>query len=298
MKSNTQIALGTAQLGMRYGVNNKVGQPSKEDAFAILDAAFAGGVDTFDTASTYGSSEEILGEWCKGRNLLNRVRIISKCKPSATTADAVRKEITESLARLKMNHLDGYLLHSPEHLSNEHVIEGLHAIQKEGLATHVGVSVYTPDEALRALELGLEYIQVPYNVFDRRLDKTDFFEKAAKASVTVFARSPFLQGLLIMEPSQIPLHLSEARPLVERFQEVAKKYDLSPTEAALLFVRLRSKAAYVVLGAETPQQVEENLSFSIPANAKEYVEEIESAFPDVPEAIVNPSLWGTVQLSR
>lgn len=300
-----KFVLGTAQLGMKYGINNTTGQPSLDESFAILDTAFSAGIDTFDTARSYGDVEDIIGEWIRSRDMSGKVKVISKMRPKAlesysdgtAVADIVCAEIRESLAHLGIDRLDGYLLHTADHVYRDDILEGLRRAKREGLVEHIGISIYDEPEALEAVHRGLEYVQVPYNAFGQRLDRTDFFELAEKAGITTFARSPFLQGLLLMEPDQIPPNLAHARPLVEKFADIAKRYRFVPLEAALLFA-YRSRASYVVFGAETNAQLKEILTIGerLPFMATECVAEIRKAFSEVDRAIVNPSLWSKIKL--
>jgi len=286
-----RLVLGTVQLGMKYGVNNKNGQPSTQEAFAILDAAVAAGIDTFDTASVYGDAERVLGEWIEARAQNGKVRIITKIK--AVSAVDVRTEICNSLGRLRMEHLDGCLLHVPQQLYQADMVAGLQEAKQEGLTAHIGVSVYEEKDALHAIEIGMDYIQVPYNVFDQRLDKTDFFERAREAGVMVFARSPFLQGLLLMDPDALPAPLARARPYLEKFIAIAQNAGLSQSEAALMFALEHGRADYVVFGTETVHQLQEIVAIarSSSSRAGEWMEEAKDAFADVPLDIIDPSVW-------
>lgn len=281
--------LGTVQLGMPYGIANTAGQPSKEEAFKILDTAFAGGIHTFDTASAYGSAEELLGEWIEARAVKDAVSVVSK--GTAETVEEMEVEIRGSLKRLNLESLDGYLLHSQADMCASERLEALRQVKEMRLATHVGVSVYSEDEALRSLEAGLDYIQVPYNVFDTRLDRVDFFDRAKEKGVTVFARSPFLQGLLLMDMESVPPHLSAARPHLEKFIEMSRRHGLSPLEAALLFA-YNSRAQHVIFGAESSAQVADILSIiegkKMPVDLRR---EIRESFRDVETAILDPRLW-------
>ncbi|TSC69814.1 MAG: oxidoreductase [Parcubacteria group bacterium Gr01-1014_49] len=298
-RKNTFV-LGTVQLGMAYGIRNTTGKPSLEEAFAILDTAFSSGIDTFDTARSYGDVEDIIGKWIRSRGISEKVKVISKMRPKAfehyaegtAVADIVCAEVRESLEHLGISRLGGYLLHTADHVYRDDVLHGLRRAKQEGLVEHIGISIYEEPEALEAVHRSLEYVQVPYNAFDQRLDKTDFFDLAEKAGVVTFARSPFLQGLLLMEPDQIPLRLAHARPLVEKFIEIAKRYQLSPIEAALLF-SYRSRASHIVFGAETSAQLKGILTIGgrLPSMSTECVEDLRKAFPAVDRAIVNPSLW-------
>ena len=53
----TTLCLGTVQLGLHYGINNKVGMLTDEQAFEVLDAAYEAGFRAVDTAPAYGESE-------------------------------------------------------------------------------------------------------------------------------------------------------------------------------------------------------------------------------------------------
>jgi aryl-alcohol dehydrogenase-like predicted oxidoreductase len=300
---NERLVLGTTQLGMKYGLNNVVGKPSKKEAFAILDAAYDGGIVLFDTAFAYGTSEALIGEWIHKRGLKDKVRIISKMKPhilngypDGTKADRiVERELKKSLKRLRVKRLDGYLLHTPSYIYLSHVVSALKKAKRKGLVQNIGVSIYNEQEALQAAELGVDYVQVPSNVLDQRLDTTNFWSIVEKNKVTVFARSPFLQGLLVMEPQKIPAHLSYARSYVEKFQSIAKRNSMTPAQAALKFSYVRSKAPHIVFGAESAAQVTENLRTVQNAQDEEWMHEVEESFRTIEHAVVNPSLWTSVK---
>jgi len=165
----SRLVLGTAQLGMAYGVANANGAPTKKESFAILDAAREGGINTFDTAAAYGSSEKVLGSWIQARGQKEVISIVTKIKGDDSTT--IRKEIKDSLSRLQIPKLDGCLLHAPQNMYKTDVMNSLKETKKAGLVSNVGVSVYDEVDALRALELSVDYIQIPYNAFDQRFDR-------------------------------------------------------------------------------------------------------------------------------
>ena len=57
-----KLALGTVQFGLPYGITNQQGQVPSDEVARMLKLAAASGIDTLDTASTYGTSESVLGE--------------------------------------------------------------------------------------------------------------------------------------------------------------------------------------------------------------------------------------------
>ena len=176
-----KLCLGTVQLGMKYGINNAIGrQPTEEESFALLQAAQNNGIDTFDTASVYGNAEVVLGNY--NLNSPGEVHFISKLKPDcADNPTAVLEEIQNSLRRLKVKQLAGYLLHRATDLKRQSIMDGLAEAKKRGLTEKIGVSIYEPEEAMLAADdKRIDCIQVPYNVLDKRLDQAGFFKLANK----------------------------------------------------------------------------------------------------------------------
>lgn len=296
-----KLALGTVQLGLPYGINNKTGKPSRDAAFAILDTAIKSGVTMFDTASLYGDAEEVLGEFIALRRLENHVSVVSKMR--ALTADdfsrgivsVMRDEAEKSIKRLRMPVLDGYLLHDPTGVYNAEILSGLAALKKSGRVKKVGVSIYEEKDALYAASLGsIDYIQIPYNIFDQRLDKTDFFALTKKNNITVFARSAFLQGLLLMEADAIPKHLAEAKGYIQKLDAIIQEYGLTREQVALLFSYFNGNIDYVVVGVDTREQLEEHVhTVTKLKNYEECLKKIKDVFlaMDISKNIISPNLW-------
>ena len=287
-----KICLGTAQIGQYYGVNNALGRkPNYEESFQILTSAINCGINFFDTAGVYGDAENILGKF----NISNfSVNVVSKLKGNLPNdADAVLNEIKTSLKNLVLKSLNGYLLHDAKDFYRSEILNGLKLAKENGLTKNIGVSIYEPEDALNVVkDKNIDYIQIPYNVLDQRLDKTNFFELAEKNNVKVFARSVFLQGLLLFYPNNLPNHLIKAKPYIEKFQSIAARYNFTPAEAAFLYSYCHSKIDYILFGVETVQQLENNIATVAKAdNFKDCYAELHGTFENVDREIIIPSLW-------
>ena len=297
----TKLVLGTAQFGLKYGINNKTGKLSKPRVHEILKYAYDKGIKYFDVANAYGNAEEILGEFIEKNKLKNKISIISKLKPNildgykGKLGKLIEGQINLSLSRLKIDSLKGYLLHTPEYIYNNEVIRILKKIKKKGLIKNFGVSTYNEKEAVYAALLPVDFIQVPYNVFDQRLDKTDFFTIAKKNKVKIFARSPFVQGLVLMKNEEIPKHLNETQPYLKIFDKIIKRYSLTRLEAALLFSYNNKNLDHVVIGVDNLGQLKEAIritsNFADPIRLKECFIELNKKFRNVKGSFFIPSLW-------
>src|SRR3989344_522680 len=100
----TALALGTVQLGVSYGVSNRIGRPSIEEIHAILNSAWHQGIRVLDTASSYGNAEQLIGEYINP----SMFEIISKISSSISFQD-VKKVFEKTLHSLRRDYLYGLL---------------------------------------------------------------------------------------------------------------------------------------------------------------------------------------------
>jgi aryl-alcohol dehydrogenase-like predicted oxidoreductase len=100
----SKLALGTVQFGLDYGVTNLRGQVTIDEVKNILDFAKNNKINTLDTASLYGNSEQILGEVG-----VNDYQVITKTIPLKDSANEV---FYKSLENLNQRQVDGLLIHN------------------------------------------------------------------------------------------------------------------------------------------------------------------------------------------
>ena len=108
--------MDTVRLGKTELVVNKNGfgalpvqRVEMADAVYLLQKAFYNGINYFDTARAYSDSEEKLGEAFH----YVREKIVISTKTAAVTAEGVRKDLEESLRKLKTDYIDIYQFHNP-----------------------------------------------------------------------------------------------------------------------------------------------------------------------------------------
>ncbi len=294
-----KLCLGTVQFGLKYGIagNDK---PNLASCIEILDYAYQNDICSFDTAAAYGDAEDVLGEFIKQKKINQyKIEINSKVSPDIFEEGTnnnwyirAKECVINSLKKLNIECLDGYMLHNANALDNEEVIAALNRLKKEGYVRRIGSSVYTPNEAKRTFSYNeMEIIQIPYNIFDQRLDKEGFFDPEIIGNKKIYARSAFLQGLLLMPVNEIPLYLSEAVPKVKRFEELCESFNITRTHAALSFVKNNDKIDYLVFGIDNLNQIKEFIEIFFKATDKSVIEQISEEFIQVNDNILMPFLW-------
>ena len=288
-----RLVLGTVQLGMPYGIANTTGKPDLECACAIVKAAIDVGVTRFDTAQAYGDSEEVLGRVFDRLKPGEKICVYSKLHPGLDLCreDVIRRSVEESLRKLGVNRLEGLLLHHEDGLRywDKGLGRALRGLVGEGRVKSIGASFYTPQQALAALDIdGIDLIQVPANILDRRFEDAGVFRKARTLNKQVFVRSVFLQGLLLMPLERVPSFLKAAIPYLEHIEKTASVSGLTRQELALAYALRRYPDARVIFGAESRAQVMENMRA---LNSPVVMDVDHDIFRNVPENILNPACW-------
>ena len=294
------FSLGTVQLGMNYGINNATGKPDAETSNAILNLAMENGINVLDTAGSYGDSEIVIGNWLKTVALDRRPLIVTKVagiQPGSYrfVKEYIQGKVAASKERLGVEQLDMLLLHNfDEYLRDEdHVRQAMEELKADGDIRFTGASAYSHHDYGKIAETGFDATQIPINLFDWTQIENGGMEKLEKSGMIVFARSVFLQGLVFADPDNLPEKMIFARETLIKFRGLCRKYHLTPAILAISYVRSLSAVTSLVLGCETPRQVQENVdlfSQCVTLSAAE-LSDIRSCFVDTPIRILNPSLW-------
>lgn len=287
------LALGTAQLGMDYGIANRSGRPGEDAAFAILDTAWAAGVRVFDTAPGYGTAEELLGSWLTERAVADAV-VVTKLDASVDVgnAKAMAAAVAASRERLR-GALDCLLLHDPAAVSRwPAVARALQTCRERGLVRRFGVSVYEPEQFAQALEHEeISVVQAPASALDRRLVDSGLLAEGLASGRTIVVRSVFLQGALTLAPNELPPSLAFAAPTVARWRALCERHGLAPEGAALRWARTVAPHALVLVGCESRSQVTRNAtSWQAGPLDKTFLADL-AGLPPAPERLLDPRGW-------
>jgi len=261
-----RLILGTAQLGMDYGIANTTGQPVYDTARSIVQEAWESGICEFDTAQAYRQSEQVLGQIFKDLGITDQVKVITKFVPDIEHSDraALNNAFEISLNNLGVESLYGLMLHREDMLDlwEKGVGRYLMGMVDSGRVGHVGVSVYSPERATQALNTeGISMIQIPTNIIDRKFERAGVFDLADDLRKTIYIRSIFLQGLPLMLPDTLPQHMRFAASALKRLAEFAQDVCLTAKELCIGYIKHAFPNSRLVFGVETLAQVKENLRY-------------------------------------
>ena len=250
----SRLSLGTVQFGLPYGVANTGGQMSEAAAHAILRLAQDSGVSTLDTASSYGSSESVIGAFGS-----ENWRITTKLAALPDNCDDVEawveSEIRGSLDRLCAVSVHAVLLHHPDDLlgtRGDQLHDALMTCRAQGLFRAHGVSLYRTGDLDRFVgHFDIDVVQLPFNILDRELVAGGHARSLRKAGIEVQVRSVFLQGLLLLSLDEQIRRFPAGESVWRAFADWAVEQGISRYEACVRFALGQTDIDAIIVGVDS-----------------------------------------------
>ena len=288
-----KLALGTVQFGLDYGVANTDGKMDITTMISILQRARAKGIDTLDTAISYGESEKRLGMAnVKDWHIITKLPEIPDGCTSINTW--ILNQVQKSLLRLRVTRISALLLHRPDQLLESNGVEiwkALQDLKQKNIVKKIGFSVYDCNQ-LDALWDSFQpnIVQMPYNLLDQRFLISGWMKKMNDAGVEIHVRSIFLQGLLLMSKSDRPEKFNHWKEIWEVLDAWLLEYDITAVEAAISFAMDNPYIDKMVVGVDNVQQLEEILSIILKRKIVHPPKSLHTS--DV--RLINPSQWNSL----
>ncbi len=198
----SRIGLGTWAIGgVLWGGSNDL------ESIKTIQHSIDEGINLIDTAPVYGfgHSEEVVGKALAEDGRRDKAVLATKVGLEWTNGNVtrnssparIRKEIEDSLLRLRTDRIDIYQIHWPDTVVPiEETAEAMLALQREGKILALGVSNFSPEQmdAWRRLA-PLHSAQPPYNIFEREIE-SNVLPYALKHKLIVLSYGAICRGLL------------------------------------------------------------------------------------------------------
>lgn len=284
------IGLGCWPMGAGYW-----GKADDEESIRTLHAALEAGVNHFDTAPAYGAghSEEVVGRGLEGR----RAEAVLSTKVGAAP-ERIRSSLEASLERLRTDYVDVCYVHWPQRKAPlAETMAVLESLRREGRIRAIGVSNFTVDMMEIASDYGeIDVIQPPYNLIWRFIEE-DVLPYCRDRGIGVVSYSSLAQGLLtgtlglnttfagddqrVRNVLFQPENYAKSLYTVERLRAVADRAGVSVAGLALRWLVLRPGVTSALVGARTPQEIEQNAAAMDGGLDEELLSEIEEISDEV-----------------
>jgi len=271
-----EMGLGAWQWGDRlvWQYGHGYGDEQVREAFQI---SLQEGIQFIDTAELYGNglSERLLGTFIKETD--QPVLIATKFFPWPWRfyKGAIVRAMKGSLARLNVESVDLYQIHSPNPIiSTDRLMEGLAECVKSGMARTVGVSNFGQSRMLAAYSslarhnIPLASNQVHYSLLNRTVEKDGTLARCKELGIRLIAYSPIEKGLLSgkYSPENPPSGtrarvyagiLPKIKPLIKLITEIGQDHG-GKTHSQVALNWLICKGTMPIPGAKNAAQAQEN----------------------------------------
>ncbi len=256
-------------------------------AFSVLDRALECGITLVDTAEAYGvesgRSEAIVGRWIAARGVRKRITLATKVNGTLTAA-RVRASCAASLQRLGVEVIDLFQVHRwDDDVPLEETLGGLNEVVQAGMVRAIGCSNYTAWQITKALAhqaahglARFEAVQPVYNLADRQIEQ-ELLPLCADQELGVITYSPRAAGFLTgkyraggavpqgtrfdIVPEHQAIYFTPARyRVMDDERSFPASAGLPMAQRALAWVLSRPGISSVLVGARTPEQVDEGIT--------------------------------------
>lgn len=280
----SRIALGCGNFGGIGSAPAFFGQgESREQAFALMDAARALGITTVDTADAYGGgrSERWIGEWLRERGA-DGVVVTTKVFHSVEgdpadrglAPERIRRQLESSLTRLGLDCVDLYLTHEPDPATPlEQTLAVLAELRNAGKVGAIGLSNVDGEELEAALRLTrIDCVQNPFSLLDREAE-VEVLPLCERHGVAFTAFSPLAGGWLTGkyrrgEPppagsrmatrpeGHAHLQIGATFNALDSFAAAARTRGVDPATLAFAWLLGDPRVTALIVGPRRPEQLE------------------------------------------
>lgn len=291
----SEICLGTMTFGgsEQAGMWRAIGALQQGEVDAIVGRAVESGVNFFDTADVYsfGESERLLGQAFKNlgtarKDVVIATKVYGEMGPGPNDRGASRGHIMDSvqrsLERLQTDHIDLYQIHGNDPVTPiDETLRALDDLTRQGLVRYVGVSNWAAWKIAKALGVSeargyarFETLQAYYSIAGRDLER-ELVPMMESERLGLMVWSPLAGGLLSGKfgpgsngPEDArrtnfdfpPVDRDRAWTCVAAMREIGDARGVSVARVALAWLLAKPHVMSVIIGAKTPEQLDDNLA--------------------------------------
>ena len=194
-KFKKRIIIGSANFTQKYGAD-PIKLTYKENK-KILNLAKKNSIYEIDTAKAYLKNNDIF------LNIDKKFKFSTKIMPDSkwVSLEFCQKQLEDHFKNLNTNKIETLLFHDVKILftaAGVKIFKNLEILKKKKYFKKIGLSIYDTD-CLNYInsKYNFDVVQCPFNILDRRILTTGWYDKLKNQGIETHIRSIFLQGLLV-----------------------------------------------------------------------------------------------------
>ena len=194
-KLKSRIVIGSANFSKKYGAD-----PIKlnhSENRKILNLAKNNGIYKIDTAEAYIINKGTFANIDKKFKFSTKIMSDSRW----VSLEFCQKQLEDHFKNLNINKIETLFFHDIQILFTKKgikIFKNLEVLKKKKFFKKIGISIYDTN-CLNYINLNYNFdaVQCPYNILDKRIITTGWYDKLKNQGIETHVRSIFLQGLLV-----------------------------------------------------------------------------------------------------
>lgn len=275
----SKMGFGCMDLNYHRGVAK-----DRNEMIKVVHEAIDAGITMFDTAAVYGpyTNEELVGDALVGYR--DKVQIATKGgfkidglnNELDSRPESLRKQLEDSLKRLKTDYIDLYYIHRVDpNVPIEDVAMAMKQFKKEGLIKHWGLSEAGVETIRRAHKVEpLAAVEYEYSMWWREIEK-DVLPVLEELGIGLVAYSPLGRGFLTGKldknttfgendnRADLPIFTKETmaanQVVIDYINELATTKNATAAQIALAWVMAQKPWIVPIPGTTKISRIHENI---------------------------------------
>jgi aryl-alcohol dehydrogenase-like predicted oxidoreductase len=226
-----KIIIGTANFTQKYGADPK--KISHKEIKKILNLAKENGIYKIDTAEAYLKNKGVF------KNVEKKFKFLSKITPDPrwVSLEFCQTQLENHFKVFNKNKVETLFFHNMKILFTKNglkIFKNLELLKKKKYFQKIGLSIYdTNCLDFITTNYNFDVVQCPYNILDKRILTSGWFDKLKDQGIEIHIRSVFLQGLLVNKLVYKKKHFNKWKNLFFEWFQYLENNNISPIDYCL-----------------------------------------------------------------
>jgi len=296
MQNKKNFVLGGAQFSKQYGLNRKSIHNKKSEIIDFIKYAYRTGFREFDSAISYNVPKSIYANLQKtGFKISSKLPNIKKFN-KIDFEERVFLLTKKYLSTKKIKNIHVFYLHDTSIIKNKKklkmIFNSLKKLKEKKIINKIGISVYSPQDMRNVIEYLKpnfpDVIQFPYNFLDRRFEKNQILNIFKKFNIESYARSVYLQGLLLLDKKNRPLYFTKFNKILSSWDIYCENLHNKKLQTCINFVTKNKNIKKIVIGFDNLKNIKEFNKYLIKKNVNKYEF---NKFRKISSNLIDPRKW-------
>lgn len=257
-KLKSRLVIGSANFTQKYGTNSII--INHKEKKKIFNLAKVNKIYKIDTAKSYLIDKNVF------KNIDKKFKFFTKIIPDSRwiSLEYCQKQLDDHFKIFNNHKVETLLFHDTKPLLNKNgikIFKNLELLKKKKYFQKIGLSIYNMNYLDQIVSnYNLDVIQCPYNILDRKILTSGFFEKLKNLGIEVHIRSIFLQGLLVNKSFYKKNYFKKWKKFFFEWFKILENNNITPIDYCLSDL-LHHDFDKIIIGINNSENLKEIINF-------------------------------------